>query len=92
MKFSLNPKKYDDVTTLSDDDLICYCCDVDKQTIVKAIQNGSKTLQEIKATTMACTGNECATLNPNKRCCSKEIKQLIKVISLNITTFRSFGS
>ncbi len=82
MKFSLNPKKYDDVSTLSDNDLICYCCDVDKQSIVKAIKNGSRTLKEIKATTAACTGDECAIVNPNKRCCSKEIKQLIKLVSL----------
>ncbi len=80
MKFSLNPKKYDDVTTLSDNDLICYCCDVDKQTILKAIQNGSQTLKEIKATTTACTGDECAIVNPNKRCCSKEIRQLIELV------------
>ena len=80
MKFSLNPKKYDDVTTLSDNDLICYCCDVDKQSILKAIQNGSQTLKEIKVTTTACTGDECASVNPNKRCCSKEIKQLIKIV------------
>ena len=82
MKFSLNPKKYDDVTTLSDNDLICYCCDVNKQTIVKAIENGSKTLKEIKSTTTACTGDECAIVNPNKRCCSKEIRQLIELVSL----------
>ncbi len=43
MKFSLNPKQYDDVSTLSDNDLICYCCDVEKQTIVKAIKfSGSR--------------------------------------------------
>jgi NAD(P)H-nitrite reductase large subunit len=79
MKFSTNLKKYDDVKTLSNDDLICYCCDIDKKTIVEAIQNGSRTLKEIKNATNACTGDECATLNPNKRCCSKEIKQLIRI-------------
>jgi hypothetical protein len=51
MKFSTNLKKYDDVRTLSNDDLICYCCDVDKKTIIEAIQNGSRTLKEIKKTT-----------------------------------------
>ncbi len=84
MKFSLNPKQYDDVTTLSDHDLICYCCDVDKQTIVKAIENGSRTLKEIKSMTTACTGNECTSVNPNKRCCSKEISQLIDIVEDNL--------
>jgi NAD(P)H-nitrite reductase large subunit len=79
MKFSTNLKKYDDRRTLGDSDLIYYCCDIDKKTIVEAIQNGSRTLKEIKITTKACTGDECATLNPNKRCCSKEIKQLIEI-------------
>jgi NAD(P)H-nitrite reductase large subunit len=88
MKFSTNIKKYDDVSTLGDDDLICYCCDVDKKTILDAIHNGSSTLKEIKITTRACTGDECATLNPNKRCCSKEIKQLIRMDNNLITNWR----
>ena len=77
MKFTIKPKIYDDVTTLSDNDLICYCCDTDKKTIVNSIKKGNITLKTIKETTGACTGDECVTLNPNKRCCSKEIRQLI---------------
>ena len=80
MIFSTKPKIYDDVTTLSDSDLICYCCNTDKKTIVTSIKKGNRTLKMIKETTGACTGDECATLNPNKRCCSKEIKQLIKQV------------
>ena len=79
MKFTTAAKDYADVTTLSDDDLICYCTKVDKKTIVDAIKAGANTLKAIKETTTACTGDECATLNPNKRCCSKEIKQLLKL-------------
>jgi NAD(P)H-nitrite reductase large subunit len=79
MKFTTVVKDYADVTTLSDDDLICYCTKVDKKTIVDAIKTGEDTLKAIKETTTACTGDECATLNPNKRCCSKEIKQLLKL-------------
>ncbi len=75
--FSAKKKDFADVTTLDDDDLICYCVKIDKKTIVDAIKAGASTLKEIKAETTACTGDECATLNPNKRCCSKEIKQLI---------------
>jgi len=43
------------------------------------LKKGNRTLKEIKSSTGACMGDECATLNPNKRCCSKEIRQLIKL-------------
>jgi NAD(P)H-nitrite reductase large subunit len=79
MKFSTKIKNFSDVTTLSSDDLICYCCDVNKQTIIASIKNGNNTLKKIKEDTKACTGDECVKLNPNKRCCSKEINQLIKL-------------
>ncbi len=79
MKFFAQPKRYDDVTTLSDEDLICYCIEVDKKTILDAIRNGATTLSTIKETTGACTGNECKRLNPNGRCCSKEINALIQL-------------
>ena len=79
MKFTTIAKDYADVTTLSDDDYICYCTKVDKKTIVDAIHAGATTLKAIKETTTACTGDKCAILNPNKRCCSKEIKQLLKL-------------
>ena len=79
MKFFTQTKRYDDVTTLLDEDLICYCIQVDKKTIVEVIRNGATTLSAIKEATGACTGNECKRLNPNGRCCSKEIKALIQV-------------
>ncbi len=66
---------------MDDTDLICYCIEVDKGTIVKAITKGATTLSKIKEETSACTGNECKTKNPNHRCCSKEIKQLIALYS-----------
>jgi len=78
MQFTAQGKKYDDTDTLDNDDLICYCIEVDKKTIVTAIQNGAETLKEIRERTGACTGSDCKTLNPNKRCCSKEIDQLLK--------------
>jgi len=83
--FSSTKKDYADVSTLDDNDLICYCIGTDKKTIVTAIKNGATTLKEIKAETNACTGDECATLNPNKRCCSKEIKQLLKLYTKDQT-------
>ena len=77
MKFFSKPKKWDDVTTLDDTDLICYCIGIDKKTIINGIKNGATTLKAIKEQTKACTGSDCKNVNPNKRCCSKEIKQLI---------------
>ena len=81
MKFFIKAKVYNDITTLEDRDLICYCCKVDKLTIVDTIKSGATTL---KATTGACRGNECKELNPNKRCCSKEIDQLIKLKATDV--------
>jgi len=79
VKRELSGKKYDDVTTLSDNDLICYCKEVDKKSIVKAIRNGSLSLKDVKVATSACTGSECKEKNPNRRCCSNEINQLIQI-------------
>ena len=80
MIFTTIAKNYSDVTTLDDTDLICYCTRVNKKSIVDAIDQGATTtLKQIKEMTTACTGDECTTLNPNKRCCSKEINQLIKL-------------
>ena len=66
MIFTTKLKKYDDVTTLEDNDLICYCIEVSKGEIVNAIKQGATTLKEIKATTKACTGNECKEKNPQQ--------------------------
>lgn len=79
-----------DVEVLHDNDLICYCIEVDKGTIVKAIQNGNDSLKKIKESTRACTGSECKTKNPQKRCCSIEIKKLIELYTeKNDTTYCS---
>jgi NAD(P)H-nitrite reductase large subunit len=39
-------------------ELICYCIEVDKNTIINSIKNGNTTLQNIKDDTKACTGND----------------------------------
>ena len=57
--------------------IVCYCIKVDKATIVKAINNGADSLAKVKEMTEACTGSECAELNPSGKCCSKDIKNLI---------------
>ena len=77
MRFSPRPKRWDNIETLEETDTICWCVGVDKATIVRAVNEGAATLSAIKSATGACTGDECAQKNPNKRCCSKEIKALI---------------
>ena len=61
--------------------IVCYCSNVNKNTIIQAIHNGSKTLDDIRKTTEACTVGRCKELSPKKRCCSPEIIQIIKEYS-----------
>ena len=58
---------------------VCYCIEVDEAMIVEAIKNSANSLAKVKERTKACTGNECAEKNPSGKCCSKEIKTLIKL-------------
>jgi len=66
------------IKNLKDSDFVCYCIEVDKKTIVNSIKGGNIILQSIKDDTDACTGNECKDKNPSGKCCSKDIKELIK--------------
>ena len=72
------PKDYKNTETLTDDDFICFCLKVSKGTIKKAVQDGAKNLKEIREITKACTGSDCKTLNPTKKCCSPQIMQIIR--------------
>jgi NAD(P)H-nitrite reductase large subunit len=70
-----------EIENLEDIDLICYCIEINKKTIVESIKRGNTTLKSIKNDTKACTGNECKDKNPSKVCCSKDIKELIRIYS-----------
>ena len=59
-------------------EMICYCSDVSKDDIIKAIDNGATTLDEIRKATNACTVGRCAELSLRKKCCSPEILRVIK--------------
>lgn len=65
----------------SDTETVCYCVGVNKGTIVNAIKSGDKTLGDLKISTKACTGRQCKTMHPEKRCCSTDINELIKLYS-----------
>ena len=55
------------------DEIICYCKQITKSEIKKAILDGAKTLKDIQEITGACTGNQCKELNPTGKCCSSDI-------------------
>lgn len=59
------------------DQVICYCKNVTKAEIEKAIRSGAKTLKDIQETTGACIGNHCKELNPSGKCCSDDIKAML---------------
>ncbi|MGL4382112.1 MAG: (2Fe-2S)-binding protein [Bacilli bacterium] len=59
------------------DEMICYCSNVYKKDIIKALANGASTLLEIKEVTKACTKAQCHLYNPTKQCCSSAILKII---------------
>lgn len=59
--------------------LICYCNKVSEQEIKDAIVKAAKTLKDIQTMTKACTGGNCAELNPSGKCCSADIKTLLRI-------------
>jgi len=73
------------------DEIICYCKQVTKSKIEKAIQDGAKTLKDIQEMTGACTGNTCKELNPIGKCCSSVINTLLPVSELKKSATCSCG-
>ena len=57
---------------------VCYCNNVSKEEIVRAIAKGAETLEEITRLTGAGKGTECATKNPSGRCCCTDIQALVE--------------
>jgi NAD(P)H-nitrite reductase large subunit len=68
---------------LPDNELVCYCMEIDKKTIVSAIKNGANSLSDIKKVTTACTGGRCKETNPSGKCCSTDILELIRIYGNN---------
>jgi NAD(P)H-nitrite reductase large subunit len=63
-----------------DDQIVCYCQNIDKKTIVDAVETGNTTLALIRVATTACSGGNCEELNPSGKCCSGDIYDLISGI------------
>ena len=61
------------------DEIVCWCSNVSKQSILDAIQNGARSMDDIRRMTGACTVGRCKELSPRGRCCSIEIRILLEV-------------
>jgi NAD(P)H-nitrite reductase large subunit len=61
----------------SKDEIVCYCRNVTKQTIVRAIAAGADTVETVGQRTGAGTGKECETKHPEKHCCLPDVQALI---------------
>jgi NAD(P)H-nitrite reductase large subunit len=48
-------------------EVVCYCSNVTKGRITAAIQEGAKSLEDIKIVTGACAVGKCKELSPRKR-------------------------
>lgn len=72
------------IYNLKDSDFICYCIEVNKKTIINSIKRGNITLQNIKNDIKACTGSQCKKKNPSGKCCSKDIKKLIRLVTTKV--------
>lgn len=69
---------FSDLKMENSEKMICYCKQVSRKEIEKAIHLGAKTLSDIQKSTGACTGNQCKELNPSGKCCSGDINRLLK--------------
>lgn len=63
---------------MKDDEIICYCKNIGRKEIVKAIEHGAKSVGDIKHMTNACTGNQCKELNPKGRCCLVDVIKILE--------------
>ena len=59
--------------------LVCFCSQVDKGTVVSAIQNGAADVKTIQDQTQAGVGGRCKELNPRGRCCHPDINELLEI-------------
>ena len=50
---------------MKNEEIICYCSNVTKGQIIKAMEQGAKTLNDIRKMTGACTLHRCKELSPN---------------------------
>ncbi len=61
------------------DEIVCWCIQVDKETIVNAIRAGATTVDQIREMTDARTGNQCKIANPSEKSCASDIMELMRI-------------
>ena len=57
---------------------LCYCKQVTEDDIIKAIDNGALTFEEVKLRTGIGGGGQCKITNPSGRCCSRNYTPFIE--------------
>jgi NAD(P)H-nitrite reductase large subunit len=60
------------------DQMVCYCKQVNRGRIIQAIADGASTLKQIQKATGAGTGKRCKELNPKGVCCIPDIQAILK--------------
>lgn len=68
---------------MNDKEMICYCSNVTRGEIIAALEEGAKTLDDIRKMTGACTKGNCKELSPRGKCCSPLIMQIIEEYEKN---------
>jgi NAD(P)H-nitrite reductase large subunit len=61
-----------------DEQKICYCGNVSREQIVRAIRGGAKSLEQIQKATGAGVGKRCKELNPKGICCIPDIVEVLR--------------
>lgn len=51
----------------SEDEIICYCSNVTRGDILNALQDGARTLDDVRRMTGACTLARCKEMSPRRR-------------------------
>ena len=80
--FVMNSAKFtENVLDAPLDEIVCWCSQVTKKTLLEAIRNGANDMATVRSTTTACTIGRCKELSPRHRCCSQDIQKLINQYS-----------
>lgn len=59
---------------------LCYCKQVTEEDVLRAIENGARTLEEVKEATGIGGGGFCKITNPAGKCCSRNYKPFIEKV------------
>ncbi len=57
---------------------LCYCKQVTEEDVIRAIENGATTFDEVKRATGIGGGGQCKITNPAGRCCSRNYRPFIE--------------